>query len=134
MFEPIDHKDSDFEYRQAVRSVVEQRHGTLKSITSRDALVGKWSHSIFSDDGTPYVLNDDGTVSCKFDEESAPNGRWAFADDRFTDHTWCQPAPEYGLDEGTWNIETYHCMISGDGIVVLWNGDGSLQMTLTPAT
>ncbi len=134
MFEPIDHKDSDLEYRFAVRSGIEQRHGTLKSITSRDQLVGQWTHSILSDDGTPYILNNDGTVNCKFDEESTPNGRWEFADDRFTDHTWCKPSPEYGLDEGTWNIEIYHCMITDEGIVVLWNGDGSLQMTLTPTS
>ena len=130
MFEPIDHKDSDLEYRQAVRSGIEQRHGPLKSIPSRDELVGRWIHSLFSDDGTPYVLDREGTVHSKFDKVTNPKGKWEFSADRFTDHSWCEPMPESGIDEGTWNIEIYHCMMTEDGTVVLWKGDGSLQMSL----
>jgi len=46
---------------------------------------------------------------------------------------------EDGLPKGTWNINHYHyhyhyhCMMTDDGIVVIWNGDGSLRMTLTPS-
>lgn len=132
MFTPVDHKDSDAAYRQAVRENIERQHGPLRSISSRDELIGVWMHSIFSKDGTPYILDRDGTVTCRFDKESNPKGKWELSADQFTAHTWCEPAEEYGLDEGAWNIESYHCMVTNAGVVVLWNGDGSLQMTLTP--
>ena len=132
MFEPIDHKDSDLEYRQEVRDVIEKEYGPLQSMSSRDELVGKWIHSLFSEDDALYVLSEDGTVRCKFDNDANPNGKWSFETDRFTDWTWCEADPEFGLDEGTWNIESYHCMKTKNGRVVLWNGDGSLRMILTP--
>lgn len=131
MFEPIDHKDSDPEYRQRVRAAMERTYGPLSSIASRSDLVGKWKHSSYGDD-TPYVLHEDGTVSGKYDNASNPKGRWNFANDRFEDQTWYEPSPEYGLHDGGWNVEEYHCMITRDGVVVMWNGDGSMQMTLTP--
>ena len=60
----------------------------------------------------------------------AAKGKWDLSNDRLTDHTWCEPIPEYRLDEGTWNIDTYHCTVTEGGVIVLWNGDGFLQMTL----
>lgn len=132
MFEPIDHKDSDADYRRDVRQAVESQYGELKPTPSRSELVGSWIHSLYSNDGTPYRLHEDGTVSCQFDSDTGPKGRWSFEDDRFTSQTWCEPTPEYGLDEGAWDEAVYHCMMTGKGTVVLWNGDGSLIMTLTP--
>lgn len=132
IFSPIGHKDFDPAYRQAVRDNIARQYGPLRSISSREELIGEWIHSLFSDDGTPYIPGHDGTVSYKFEKDSNLWGKWEFAPDRFTEHTGCEPAREYGLDEGTWNIESYHCMRTSEGVVVLWNGDGSLQMTLTP--
>ncbi len=85
--------------RQALQDHIASQYGPLR--TSRDELVGEWIHSFFSDDGTPSILHPDGTISCKFDKESKPKGKWEYVDNRFTDHTWSEPAPDYGLDEGT---------------------------------
>ena len=129
-FTPIDHKDSDAEYRAAVRAGIESSVGSkLVDIDSRDSVVGDWDLSFPKrPDKAPlrFSFLPDGTIRSPYDEPETPSDKWRVDPGTFTAITWCKPMPEYGMDEGTWTSETYHCAVTEDGSVVRWNGDGSL--------
>ncbi len=133
-FTPVDHKDSDPEYRAAVRAGIETLLGTpIEDIQDPETLLGEWERASPHLAGTPsqrFCYLADGTFESPYDSEDSPRGQWQVEPGRYTETTWCQPMPEYGIDEGTWNPETYHCAVTDSGDVVIWNGDGSLLLLM----
>lgn len=134
-FIPIDHKDSDPEYRVAVRRVVETVLGSkLVDIDSAEALLGEWDRTCPSLPGFEsqrFSYQADGTFRSLHDMEDSPPGKWSIENGAYTETTWGAPIPEYGIHEGTWNPETYHCACTESGGIAIWNGDGSLLLLLT---
>lgn len=137
-FSPIDHKDSDREYRSLVRTSVEGRvGGKLRDITSASELVGDWVQTpTFSHDGSPTVrrFHEDGTCTLELGPQKLPEAKWRILPGVFVEETWCDPMPDYGIDEGCWSEERYHCALCDDGRVVYWNGDSSLLVELQRQT
>jgi hypothetical protein len=134
-FTPIDHMDSDTVYRTAVREGVETLLGSkLRSLDSPDTLIGDWDRSFpRRPDGEPqrFTYLSDGTFRSRYDSADSPPGKWEVRNGTYMETTWCKPMPEYGIDDGTWNPETYHCAATDTGAVALWNGDGSMLLLLT---
>lgn len=134
-FNPIDHKDSDPEYRAVVRRGIETRLGCgLTALESPEALLGDWNRTfpqLPKQASQQFSYFADGTFAAPDDTESSPRGRWTVEHGTYTETTWCAPVPEYGINEGTWNPSTYHAAVTPAGAIVLWNGDGSLLMLLT---
>ena len=134
-FTPIDHKDSDPEYRAAVLDGIETVLGSkLTYVDSPDALLGDWNRSCpHLPDREPQRFSylADGTFRSPYDSDDSPPGKWRIDNGTYTESTWCKPMPEYGMDEGTWNPETYHCAFAEDESIAIWNGDGSLLLLLT---
>jgi hypothetical protein len=134
-FTPIDHKDSDREYRAAVREGIETLLGSkLRSLDSPDTLIGDWNRSFpHLPNGEPqrFTYLPDGTFLSPYDSADSPFGKWEVRNGTYIETTWCEPMPEYGIEDGTWNPETYHCAATDTGAVALWNGDGSMLLLLT---
>lgn len=134
-FTPIDHKDSDLEYRNEVRGFVEQAVGSkLVDITSEEELIGDWERTcpyLPDHDSQRFSYLFDGTFRSPYDADDTPRSKWKVERGTFTEITWCKPMPEFGIAEGTWNYETLHCAVTDTGSVAIWNGDGSLLLLLT---
>lgn len=135
-FTPVDHKDSDPEYRRAVRAAVESVVGsTLTDVTEPATLFGHWRQAFaaFPDqDPQNYEYRADGTLVSPYDQPGNPPNEWRLVANQCVQLTWCEPMPDYGMPEGTYEETRYHCAKSDDGKIVLWNGDGSIIITLSP--
>lgn len=134
-FIPIDHKDSDPDYRAAVRSGIEDiLHSRLSEVADAEVFVGEWQRTCPRLPNRPaqgFTYLADGTFQAPYDREDSPRGRWAFEQGVYTEITWGAPSPEYGILEGTWNPTMYHCAMTEAGEIAIWNGDGSLLLLLT---
>lgn len=134
-FTPIDHKDSDPEYRAAVRRDLETLLGSrLTELTCAEVMLGDWDRTCPRLPNRPaqrFCYFADGTFAAPYDAEGSPRGRWGVEHGVYTEITWGAPSPEYGIDEGTWNPSAYHCAATESGAIVIWNGDGSLLLLLT---
>jgi len=134
-FQPVDHKDSDQMYRSQVRAVVSEIIGSeLRDVVDSSSLIGEWRCSY---PRTPALAPstrsyfNDGTFTSTFDKNGIPTAKWEIEVGKYTEITWCEPMPEYGIDEGTWNYTTYHCAVTLDGSIAMWNGDASFLTLLT---
>lgn len=133
-FRPIDHKDSDVEYRANVRKGVESTLGTALSDPSPDALIGEWDCTaphLPSRPALHFTYFADGTFRSPYYSEEAPRQRWKIADGVYTELTWEEPMPEHGIPEGSWTPEEFHCAVTSTASIAIWNGDGSMLHLLT---
>lgn len=133
-FRPIDHKDSDPEYAALVRGDVAKRAGCdLLDTVDPTAIVGRWRSSIDyrHKESFDHDFRADGTCSTPISFLGPTPNTWRIDGDHFIKHSWCPPAPEYGIHEPMDNIETYRCALLSDGRFAYWNGDGSLVVFLT---
>ena len=134
IFRPIDHKDSDAEYSALVRGSVAKRAGCeLLDSFDHAALVGRWKSSIDyrHNETYDYDFRADGTYSMPISFSGPTPNTWRIDGDHFIEHSWCPPAPEYGIHDPMDNVETYRCSMLSDGRFAYWNGDGSLVVFLT---
>jgi len=81
----------------------------------------------FHADGTAPAKAVDGTWD-------NPKDYWQFnADHSFSELSYVEAMPEYGLDEPTYSEDRYHVLKNGEGEFVLFNGDGSLILIFSRA-
>jgi hypothetical protein len=133
-FQPVDHKDSDQSYRTQVRAVVSEIIGSeLIDVVDSSSLIGEWRCSFpRAPTLAPFTRSyfKDGTFASPFDKDGIPAAKWEIELGMYTEITWCEPMPEYGMDEGTWNYTTHHCAVTSDGSIAMWNGDASYLLLL----
>jgi hypothetical protein len=133
-FKPIDHKDSDAEYRANVRKGIELSLGTTLTVASTDALIGDWERTAAHRPSQPalrFTYFADGTFRSPYDSKEAPRRRWKIADGVYTELAWEEPMPEHDIHEGSWTPEEFHCAVTSTGSIAIWNGDGSMLLLLT---
>lgn len=139
-FIPIDHKDSDPEYRGLVRKNVESIVGEpLLEVVDRQLLVGRWQVTFpavpsLNQNPAIYEFQEDGTFSTSYgpEDEEHPSHWRVERGEAMLKTTWCPPIPEYEIEEGTYSGETYHCAWLASGRFVLWNGDDSAVQLFSP--
>lgn len=140
-FIPIDHKDSDPEGRELVRRGIEDLIGEpLLPVTDVTQIVGRWLLSFpgskVSPPGTPYEYYANGTYAVGAKQTShRPADKWRIEDaEAMVVTTWCPPMPDYGIEDGFYSEEAFHCAVLASGGFVRWNGDGSLVQLFTRVT
>jgi len=141
-FVPIDHKDSDPEYRAAVRKSVEQTVGEkLLPVENPQSLVGDWEVSFprvpaWQGKPTIYSFRADETYSTSPQPaDPAHPSRWKIErGEAMVQSSWCPPLPEVGIKKGSYSRQVYHCAWLASGRFVLWNGDSSLIQLLSPVS
>lgn len=78
-FTPVDHKDSDPEYRAAVLDGIESAVGSkLHSIDSPEILIGSWNRScprLPNREPQRFTYLDDGTFRSPHDTDDSPRGQ-----------------------------------------------------------
>jgi hypothetical protein len=134
-FIPIDHNDSDDRYRESVRRHIAAAHNvTLSDLSDPDLLIGKWQHSApQSPNFKPKTISfyPDGTFQIANSRSDGPKSKWQVTADTYTQTIWCPPMPEYGVDEGCWTQDVFHCAMIDRDRLILWNGDGSVVWLFT---
>lgn len=139
---PIDHKDEPGEYRRQVRDGVFSRVGVPgQPVNDGRQLVGVWDvYFVWLDgpQGEPmfvYRLDKGGTATVKAtDSQDAPSsGEWRLNQDgTFSLLTWCPADPEFGIPEPQLDEDRRHIAALPEGRLVVWNGDGSSVLLLSP--
>lgn len=138
---PIDHKDEPGEYRSRVRTGVFTRVGCPGlPVASRDQLVGSWDVAFVGLGPAPtpmfvYHLRGDGTAAIEMAGQAEPPSaaEWRLnADGTFSLLRWCPADPEFGMPEPQLDEDRRHLAALADGRLVMWNGDGSSVLLLSP--
>lgn len=141
----IDNKDKPGQDRDAVFEEV-QRELNFRGQTPTDAVffIGDWTCTYSSnfaswDNLPPDVFRSffaDGAAPGRAVDGTwdQPKDRWKFNEDKsFSDWTYIDPMPEYGIDKPTFSEDRYHVLIRSPDKFVLFNGDGSLIMIYSRA-
>jgi hypothetical protein len=142
---PIDIKDEPGEYRARVRESIQERIGMRgEPIKDRNDLVGDWdvAYDRWFEKLPPklvfvYHMQADGTLSIETlldGRRLQDSGWWKLnSDGTFTKLISCPPDPSIpGLENGAIDDSRYHLLGLADGRRVIWNGDGSLVLILSP--
>jgi hypothetical protein len=138
---PIDMKDIPGPYRDEVRAAVLGRLGGGGPLARPEELTGSWDVAFDRSLGGAtqpafvYHLRPDGTseVEVAGGEVGPTTGHWSLnPDGTFSLMTWCPPLPEVAIPE--WGMEEARFHLAGlaDGRRVIWDGDGSLVLVLSP--
>jgi hypothetical protein len=138
---PIDHKDEPGAYRSQVRAAVFTRIGCAGlSVASRGQLTGSWDVAVVGLGPAPapifaYHLREDGKAAIERVGQLGPpsTGEWQpNPDGTFSMLTSCPLDPEFGIDESSSDEDRRHVAALPDGRLVIWNGDGSMVLLLSP--
>lgn len=134
-FAPIDHKDSDAEYRELVRQTTEQIVGAkLLEIVNAEEFHGQWQVTHPPLNIEPHICEffPNGTHAHQFSDAEKPSDKWSFDSGVLVEETWFDPMPDYGIEEGGFEENKYHGAKTEDGCIAIWNGDGSILRLLKP--
>ena len=137
MSDRIDHKDRPGEYRNAIFDAVQQELGfTGIGPTDGQSLVGDWVYRFHvpgaGTEGEPFAyksFHSDGSAPARAVDGTwdSPRNRWKLNDDgSYSDLSYIDAMPEYGIEEPGHTEERYHILFDGADRFVLFNGDGSL--------
>jgi hypothetical protein len=138
---PIDHKDETGEYRDQVRAGVFSRvEAPGQPVASRDQVAGSWDVAFVGLGPAPtpmfvYHLREDGKATIEVVAQAGLTsvGEWRLnPDGTFSLLTRYPPDPALGIDEPQTEDDRRHVAALPGGRLVMWNGDGSLTLLLSP--